>query len=115
MPRFEEQDPNSILACYQRLLKIRKENRPLHSGALTLIDKSGFPKNVLAYSRSYANEKCYIFLNFQNKGEIVILPENLQKKDLKFLASTYVKPQEFQVRINIQLEPFEGIILMEMI
>jgi oligo-1,6-glucosidase/alpha-glucosidase len=60
----EREDPGSLLNCYKRLLKIRKENATLRSGSFDLIELDGLKSKCLAYRRMYEEQSVFIYLNF---------------------------------------------------
>ena len=123
-----DEDPDSLLACYRRFLKIRKENLVLNSGSIELedVDSKIFPKSVLAFRRiepvindNGVNEKlnvCYVLLNFSKKPQTILFAyyEKFIKKPVpKLLVSTTIFSQAFKYvnnKKNIMLQPFEAII-----
>jgi oligo-1,6-glucosidase/alpha-glucosidase len=108
---IQENDPDSLLHCYKRLLKIRRETPALHSGDLKIIPPKEIPKNILSYVRSFNNEgkeqKVYIFLNFSSKMVSFMTPQ----KNFKLLTSTTIKSNPLQKNREIVLIPWEGIVL----
>jgi oligo-1,6-glucosidase len=61
----QEQNPESCLNYFRKLVKIRKENLALVYGKYTLLDKKN--PAVYAYTREGGNEKFLILLNFTAK------------------------------------------------
>lgn len=81
-PRFEsvnvaaqENDPRSLLACYRRLLALRRASPALSGGALSLLD--GLPRDVVGYRRAYeggdGDDSAFALLNFSTKSARVTL------------------------------------------
>ncbi|MHA1819202.1 MAG: alpha-glucosidase [Promethearchaeota archaeon] len=125
--KTEESDPDSILNCYKRFLKLRRELAALQIGNIELLKIKGVPKSVLAYKRSAVVEDklqtIYVFLNFSAKGTQFKCPSQLfktdnQVKEVRLYASTYHEsPMSSKdttldgTFIQIQLKPWEGIVL----
>lgn len=103
----QEKDPNSILSCMKRFLKIRLENESLQSGDILLTNKILLSKNVLSYTRKYKDDEIFILLNFNNK-KINIELEALNKGII--LASTENISAK-RVNKKIFLNPYQGIII----
>ena len=103
-------DKDSLYYCYQRFLKLRKMTPALNSGNLILMDPKTIPKNVLGYTRSAlinGNEQIvYVYLNFGSK--LASFPNPVPNSHL--LAATSISNQPLNGQ-NINLQPFEGIIL----
>jgi len=103
----QEKDPNSLLNFYRRLLKVRRENIALQEGILQLEPPT---KQTLVYYRLHPKQKLAILLNFSN--QLLIIPTPLDKPNLLF--STHTKSQALDEKpsmANIQLQPYEGLIL----
>ncbi|MFX0105228.1 MAG: alpha-glucosidase [Candidatus Hodarchaeota archaeon] len=106
----EEKDPSSLLNCYKRLLKVRRENIALQDGKLEFIELRKLGKKSLAYKRIYNTQEIVIYLNFSNKE--IILKTPIQKPKLIFSTlsnRTALNPDLYNG--NIKLIPLEGIIL----
>ena len=96
----ELKDENSLLNCYKRFLKIRKETPPLNSGSLKNLN---IGDEILSYVREYKGQKVIVYLNFTNsrakiKSEI----------DGKLLISTNLESHFIDDKI---LEPNEGLVI----
>ena len=59
----QENDPNSILNYFRRIVRLRKDNLTLVYGKYTLLDKSN--PDVYAYTREGYGKKMLILLNFR--------------------------------------------------
>ena len=107
----EEKDPDSLLHCYKRFLRMRRESSALHSGDLEVMSPGDIPDNILSYVRSFNDEgkeqKVYIFLNFS--GEIVSFMAPVKNPEL--LTSTTIRSNPFQKDGEMVLTPWEGIVL----
>jgi len=103
----EAKDPNSLLNCYKRFLKVRRQNSALNSGDIKILDLK-VSKDVLIYIRSTSNQKAFVFLNFGNKKVNFENPE----KDAKFLISTDINSNPIK-NGQITLDSQEGIVLLK--
>ncbi|MFP5342249.1 MAG: alpha-amylase family glycosyl hydrolase [Candidatus Limnocylindria bacterium] len=65
-------DPDSVLACYRRLLAARRAIRALQDGALSLV--RGMPEDVLAYRRTGPQDEALVVATFGSDGAEVRLP-----------------------------------------
>lgn len=85
------EDPDSLLACYRRLIALRRKHPPLHSGTMRLLPA---PPSVLAYERTWAaasaeeKERILVLLNFSGRRSRPILPES----GFELLFSTCRRP-----------------------
>jgi oligo-1,6-glucosidase/alpha-glucosidase len=59
----QERDPGSLLACYRRLLALRRGLPALHGGDLTLLPVERLPRDVLAYRRAAGDQAVEVYLN----------------------------------------------------
>jgi glycosidase len=84
----QKDDPDSILNCYKRFLKIRKQIPALNQGDLELLNLDSVSKNLLAYIRKTKIknkiQEVYVFLNFGDKKITFKNPI----KNAKLLTST---------------------------
>ena len=83
----QERDPDSLLACYRRLLALRRAEPALQAGALTWLDDLGLPGDVVAFRRTLAGETrptADVFLNFGDRD----VPLELPQPDGRTLVST---------------------------
>ncbi len=105
----EENDVESLLNCYKKLLKVRKENLALQIGDFELINLKKLNKICLAYHRIYEKQKIFVYLNFANKE--LFLQSPIQKPQLIFSTLPNRKVLDLKdYNGNIKLSPFEGII-----
>ncbi len=96
--KIETANVGSILNCYKRLLKVRRENSALQVGDIEFVDNGKDNKRVLAYKRKFQDDIIYVCLNFTRK----IVKVNPIARDIKLLFSTLPN------RVAIDLDAFEG-------
>ena len=58
----QKNEKTSLLNTYQTLNKLRKENSAIHSGTIEIINTGN--KNILAFLRTFEDEKLLVLLNF---------------------------------------------------
>src|SRR5206468_10282639 len=82
----QEKDPNSILNYFRKMTKVRKANPVLLYGHYHLLDKEH--KEVYAYTRTLADEKFLVLLNFSKKKIDYKIPGAF-RHDEEILISNY--------------------------
>ena len=97
----EENDPNSCLNYFRRMVKLRKDNPVLIYGKYTLIDPDN--PEVYAYTREFEGKKILVLLNFRNKAASVKTGLDLSKG--KVLLGNYPTASQAE-----QLRPYEAVI-----
>lgn len=104
----QENDPNSCLNFFRRLIKLRKDNIPiLVYGKYTLLDAAN--KKVYAYTRESREQKMLILLNFSATVAPVQVPLNLS--GAKPLINNYQStPQVSRQSSTIILKPYQAVI-----
>jgi oligo-1,6-glucosidase/alpha-glucosidase len=105
----EEKDVGSLLNCYKKLLKVRKQNSALQIGDFELINLRRLNKNILAYKRIQETLVFYIYLNFSNKELLVKSPTPAPKLLFSTLSNRKALNSE-AYNGNIKLTPLEGVI-----
>ena len=70
----EAKDPNSILAFYERVLKIRRTNPALANGDYVPINENN--QNVLSYLRIYRGQGVLVALNMSGTTQKISFPTN---------------------------------------
>jgi len=107
--KSENDDPNSLLNCYKRLFKIRRDNSALQERKLEFIELGKFSQKCLAYKRIHETQLLYIFLNFSDRSlELPSLKENP-----KLIFSTIYSKSRLEIDSNnnsFKLDSYEGII-----
>lgn len=97
-------DKNSIFYYYQKLNKIRKENKIIVYGDLSLLYEED--ENIFSYIRTYKSEKLLVILNFFEKEVDFELTEELKYKKADLLISNYEAcNNDFG---NFTLRPYEA-------
>ncbi len=105
----EEKDEGSLLNCYKRLLKVRKESPALQIGDFELINLKKLKEKCLAYKRILGKQEINVYLNFLNKVLLIKIPI----QEPKLIFSTLSNRKALYPEANngkIKLFPFEGII-----
>ena len=102
-------NPDSLLNQYKTLIKLRKENSALYAGNLTLIDLNS--SDILAYTRSSAEQTVFICLNFSNKTQMIHLPKEFTQATL--LYSTHKKALTDPLENTYSLQANEAIIFQQ--
>lgn len=103
----ELQDPHSILQCYRRLLRLRKNHVALNSGSLLLWAENTLPPQVLGFRRQHEDETIDVLLHFDDASRTIVLDD----KPARVLGSTYVETNVVRDK-RITLRPFEGVFLL---
>ncbi len=98
---LQENDENSTLNYFRKIVKFRKDNPILIYGKYRLVDKEN--PNVYAYTRKLNGRKFLILLNFKAWESVVNTDLDLSK--MKVLIGNYPNPSA-----NGQLKPFEAVI-----
>ncbi len=100
----QQNDPNSILNYFRKMVKFRMDNPVLVYGDYELI----LPDNdqVYAYTRKLEEDKMLILLNFSSENVQIEIPEPI--KDLELLTNNL--DQVSAQGNNIQLQPYQALI-----
>jgi oligo-1,6-glucosidase/alpha-glucosidase len=105
----EEKNVGSLLNCYKKLLKVRKENLELQIGDFKLIDLKKLNKACLAYGRIHQRQEIFVYLNFSKKE--ILLKSPLQNPELIFSTIPNRKAIDLDIyNENFKLTSFEGLI-----
>jgi oligo-1,6-glucosidase len=97
----EENDPNSCLNYFKKMVQLRKDNLVLVYGKYMLIDADN--PDVYAYTRELDGRRVLVLLNFKDKAASV--KTNLDLSKAKVLLSNYPTASQ-----NGQLQPYEAVI-----
>ncbi|MHA1147872.1 MAG: alpha-glucosidase [Promethearchaeota archaeon] len=104
----EEKNDSSLLNCYKRLLKVRKENKVLQIGDIETLNLKSYQKKILSYKRLLESEEIIVYINLTN--EIIIFDSPLNAPDLIF--STLQNRIALKLEDNqISIYPYEGLII----
>jgi oligo-1,6-glucosidase/alpha-glucosidase len=100
-------DDESILNTYQRVLRLRREQTVLQTGALELVGESQLDGNLLAYRRKSAQQSLLVAINFgEHPARFHDLPAPYQVL-LAVGGEPVVKSKGFM------LAPFSGVVIRE--
>lgn len=104
-------DPDSVLACYRRLLAARASEPSLQDGALDLVDV-GDP-TVLAYRRNGSGDEVLVLVAFDRRGASVRVPSPRRGGDWRPLVGTHPGLSQCVGSGGPHLlRPFEGQVLV---
>ncbi|MBQ9301011.1 MAG: alpha-glucosidase [Clostridia bacterium] len=99
--RAAEQDPDSILYTYRRLISLRKRHPVMVYGDYVPVMEAY--ENVVAYTREYGDEKWFMLFNFQKETQQVVFPPWLHPESAGLIMGNYPAPNDPSV-----LQPYEG-------
>ncbi|MEA5079092.1 MAG: alpha-glucosidase [Anaerolineaceae bacterium] len=99
----EQQDDESMLAFYKRLIAFRKAHMVLQTGEFVLDENT--PSSLVKYERSSGAEKITVVLNMSAESAQI---QNEGYKEILFSANTELKQLNPQ---TIQLDPFAALLL----
>jgi oligo-1,6-glucosidase len=96
----QENDPNSSLSYYKKMIKFRKENKDLMVyGSFELLDKEN--DETMIYIKRYGNAEALVVLNFTKERVSFQMPSKL-KGEAKLATSNYKNSS------TDTLEPYEA-------
>jgi oligo-1,6-glucosidase len=103
--KAQENDPNSCLNFFRKLVALRKDNLGLVYGKYTLLDKNN--PNVYAYTREFEGHKFLILLNFSSANASA----NISSITTKSIVLNNYKTSPKGIKAgSITLRPYESII-----
>ena len=109
--RVQTENNDSLLNCYKRFLKIRKETPALHSGSLVMINSSEIPRSILSYIRSYSYEsEKQIAIIYLNMSDLSVEFRNPHKYAVFSESTTIHSKNDVTKNVKIHLFPWEGVI-----
>jgi oligo-1,6-glucosidase len=97
----QDNDPNSVLNYFRKLIKLRKNDLALVYGKYELLDKNN--PDVYTYSRILNGETIIVLLNFKNKMSSFNTGFDLNKAEI--LANNYPVPHNGDL-----LRPYEAVV-----
>jgi alpha-glucosidase len=107
----QRHDPDSVLACYQRLLAARREQASLRDGSLELVSVGD--RTVLAYRRRGSGPEVLVVVAFDRRGAEVRLPRPERGGGWRPVAGTHGNPpMPPESPARLALRPFEGLVLV---
>lgn len=102
--KAEENDENSILNYYKRMIKLRKADELLLYGKYELLLPED--KQVYAYTREWNGAKAIIIVNMFGKPAHIQLPGSLDNLKYKLVLSNQTKTGEYTS--SMDLAPYEA-------
>ena len=104
----QEQDPDSVLNYFKKMVRLRKQNLSLVYGKYTLLDPDN--PDVYSYLREYQDERIVVLLNFSAKRAKAELSFPMSKAEL--LIHNYpAEPNPVDLN-NFVLRPYEALIIV---
>jgi oligo-1,6-glucosidase/alpha-glucosidase len=106
----QESDPDSLLACYRRLLALRRARPALHAGRLELLNPPGLSRSVVAYRRVHGADEVDVYLNFAGRARPLALGDAGERGGLLFSTR---RAELITPDAEYSLAPGEGVILLK--
>lgn len=100
----QENDPNSVLNYFRKMVQLRKDNAVLIYGAYKLIAPEN--EQIFAYTRILEDQKMLVALNFSDKAATFELPDAITINEL--VINNY--PTINVNRKGILLNPYQAVI-----
>jgi len=97
----EENDPNSVLNYFKKIVKFRKSEPTLIYGKYTLLDKSN--PDVYAYTREFEGKKMLVLLNFKAKAATATIAD-INWSKAKLVMNNYAE----EGQSPLDLRPYEA-------
>ncbi len=104
-----EEDPNSVLQYYRKLIKMRKEDKSFVYG--TYKDLCPKSSKVMCYLRESQYGNLVVVANFTLKNVKFTLPKELTNRNFKNITSNYENSTE--TLQSVTLRPYETIVFKE--
>jgi oligo-1,6-glucosidase len=98
-------DPDSIFAYYQQLIRLRKLHPVIVYGTYDLILESH--EQIYAFTRTFQDEQLLVLLNFTNDAPMITLPNQLNLNNRELLIGNYASI-ETDDGVQLTLRPFEA-------
>lgn len=98
-------DPRSILAYYQRLIRLRKENPVIVYGAYKLILDAD--EQIYAFTRTLKDDRLLVILNFTADETAFVLPADIPFGKFELLIGNYQVDSGQDIR-QFTLRPYES-------
>ena len=99
----QENDPQSVLTYFRKIVQLRKNNLTLVYGKYTLLDKDN--PNVYAYTREGDGKKMLILLNFSAQNATANL------KDMDVSTGNLLLGNYADAKVSKTLRPYEAMII----
>ncbi|RDI36891.1 glycoside hydrolase family 13 protein [Falsibacillus pallidus] len=98
-------DQESIFYYYQKLIKLRKENKAIVYGNYDLLLEDD--EQIYAYTRTLGEEKLLIICNFTKDSTLFTLPSGIEYNSSELLISNYAIGEGTSID-SIEMKPFEA-------
>ncbi len=105
----ETVDPDSVLACYRRLLAFRRTSDALRTGGMERLD-SGTP-DVLAWTRTGGGQRLLVVTSFVGEPRTVDVARMAGSADWTVRVGTHREPIQPDAAGRLALRPDEAVIL----
>lgn len=104
-------DPDSIYNYYKKLIHLRKQHQVIVYGEYGLLLEEH--PEIYAYTRTLADQRLLVILNFYEREPVFELPEEFQAAEKEeLLISNYPAAKEDDLR-NLKLRPFEARVYLQ--
>jgi glycosidase len=104
-------DPDSVLACYHRLLAARAAQPSLQDGSLELVDVRD--STALAYRRLGSGAEVLVMIAFDRAGATVTLPAPRNSSSWRPIVGTHRDlPPRLASNGTLLLRPFEALVVV---
>ncbi len=104
-------DPDSVLACYRRILAVRRALPSLEDGSMTLLRMR--EPNVVAYRRVGSGREVVVVIAFGRDGAVVRLPQPLSRRAWRTIAGSVMEAASPQGDgRTLRLRAWEAVILV---
>jgi alpha-glucosidase len=101
----EQQNPNSMLMLYKRLIELRQAHPALHRGPMQVLEHDG---DIYGYTRTANDDQALILLNLGDVEEEIDLPDG----DWTLAISTHHAQSGIATQSPLQLQSREGVVLV---
>lgn len=99
---IEEQDPDSILNFYKKMIQLRKQEQGLIYGTYDIVMEEH--PQIYAYSRTYQEKQWLILVNLFAEKTMYDLPEEFQGKSFKPVLNNYAEAA------GNELQPYQAVV-----
>jgi oligo-1,6-glucosidase len=100
-----QEDPNSILHYYKKLIQLRKQNLTIVYGNYVQILEEH--PEIYSYLRCLDDDRLLVILNFSGEMPVFNLPEEIICKDKELLISNYDVDVKEELK-GLKLRPYEA-------
>jgi alpha-glucosidase len=104
----QEEDPESVLATYRRMIDLRRQSEALRSGALRVVQNG--TSDVLAWSREVSGERILVVVNFADAPRETRVA-NGGDATYQALAGSHRDPASPAPSGELSLRPLEAVVL----